>query len=94
MVPIEIKSCEPLSLSRVSLAPRQTKEANVGKYTEKDAAKDTGASGKQTAAAHHDARTDSGARESKDSEQFEESPGWAKGAKTDSGIPLNPKGKD
>lgn len=65
----------------------------MGKYTKSDAAKDTGASGKETAAAHHDARTDSGVRSGGDKEQFESSPDWAKGQTTESGIPLNPPGK-
>lgn len=60
----------------------------MSKYTDKDAAKDTGSSGKDTAAAHHDARTDSGARSGKDSGNFKSSPDWAKDAKTESGIPL------
>ena len=60
----------------------------MGKYTDKDAAKGTESSGRKTAEAHHDARTDSGAREGKDAEQFKESPDWAKGQTTDSGVPL------
>ena len=49
----------------------------MSKYTDKDAAKDTGSSGKETAQAHHDARTDSGAREGKDKESFKSAPDWA-----------------
>ena len=59
----------------------------MSKYTNKDAAKDTGSSGKDTAAAHNDARTDSGVRDGKDTESLKSSPDWAKGATTDSGIP-------
>lgn len=49
----------------------------MSKYTDKDAAKDTGASGKETAEAFHDARTASGAREGKDKESFKSAPDWA-----------------
>lgn len=64
----------------------------LSKYTDKDAAKDTGASGKETAEAFHDARTHSGAREGKDKESFKSAPDWAK-RETESGISHFPKGK-
>ena len=65
----------------------------MSKYKDSDAAKDTGASGKQTAEAHHDARTDSGVRDGKDTESLKSAPDWAKDAKTESGIPLTPQGE-
>jgi|GEM_PF-3385805 len=63
------------------------------KFKDKDAAKESGSSSKQTAEAHHDARTDSGVRDGKDTDNFKSAPDWAKGQTTDSGIPLNPPGK-
>lgn len=62
----------------------------MGKYTPKDAAKDTGSSRKEVSQAHHAARDDSGAREGKDSEHFKSPPDWAPKT-TDSGTPLFPK---
>ena len=64
----------------------------MSKYTKTDAAKDTGSSTKEVAAAHHEARTDSGARSGKDAAQFKSAPSWAEKT-TSSGTPLFPKGK-
>ncbi len=64
----------------------------LSKYTDKDATRDTGASGKETAEAFHNARTDSGAREGKDKESFKSAPDWAE-KETKSGVSHFPKGK-
>jgi len=62
------------------------------KYDKADAAKDTNSSISKVSAAHHEARTDSGAREGKDSEHLKSAPDWAEKT-TPSGIPLFPKDK-
>lgn len=62
----------------------------MSQYTDKDAAKDTTSSGKDTASAWHTARDDSGARQEKDS--FDKAPSWAKDD-LKSGVSLFPKGK-
>ena len=59
----------------------------MGKHTEKDTAKETGSGGKEVSRAFHDARTDSGAREGKDT--FTPAPDWADKS-TPSGIPTVP----
>jgi len=47
------------------------------KYTEHDAAKDTGVSNKEAFKNFHKARDDSGVREGNDRENFSSSPSWA-----------------
>ncbi len=69
------------------------KGLQMSQYSKSDAAKDTNSTVKETAAAHHDARDDSGARAGKDKEQFESAPKWADKT-TESGTPLFPKGKN
>lgn len=64
----------------------------MSQYSKQDAAKDTGATVKQTSAAHHDARDDSGARKGADKEQLKSAPEWAEKT-TKSGISLFPNGK-
>ena len=58
------------------------------KFKDRDAAKLTGSSGKDTARAWHQARTDSGARTRRgDGGNFRSSPSWAPKS-TKSGIPF------
>jgi hypothetical protein len=68
------------------------KGLQVSQYSKSDAAKDTGASVKETATAHHDARDDSGARKGEDKEQLKSPPEWADKT-TKSGTPLFPEKK-
>ena len=64
----------------------------LGKYTEKDMARDTGSSSKDVARSGHDFRDHSGTREGKDSSHFKSSPSWAP-EKTNSGISFSPSGR-
>lgn len=61
----------------------------MGGYDKGDAAKDTESSISEVSAAHHEARSDSGVREGKDSEHFKEAPSWADKS-TPSGISFFP----
>jgi len=64
-------------------------------YDKGDAARDTGDSSSKVSEAHHDARSDSGVREGKDTDHFKSAPSWSEGRdKTDSGFSLFPKGKE
>lgn len=80
-----------MGLVRVHLLTRK-EVSKLGKYTEKDAGKDTGASNKDVAAAHHQARDDSGARSGNDAKEFDKAPNWADPT-TESGTSLFPKDK-
>lgn len=62
----------------------------MSQFTDKDAAKETNSTGSQTAAAWHQARDDSGAREGKDT--IDKAPSWAKDD-LKCGVSLFPKGK-
>lgn len=61
-------------------------------YSKKDAARDTNSGSRETSRAHHDARTDSGVREGKDSGNFETAPDWAE-SKGSSGVDRFPDGR-